>query len=618
MSRQKKTTIETALAESAARDVRLADIEPAHSRLLRLYQISKLLTRFQSVERTLPDVIALLAQAIPLRSAIFILETDGGPRTIVWQAPGEDSERLRAAKARAQASYSYLVRSGVDFARQEAPTLGLPRPRAEEHGREAAEQESYAFLPMVVDYVFLPLAVDHSAIFGALQVEGARPLEELDLVLVNAVVNQLAIAVDRQAAINARLAEAERTEAELRLLADASASLFATLDYREAFAALARLAVPRLADLCAVDEVREDGTVERLEVVFADGDKEPLAERIRGLAARHWKSAVGAALESGRHALVSEVTDAIIEEIAADDPERASVLRDVGARSMMALPLVSRGKTLGALVLIAAESGRRYSNHDLALADLIARRAATAIDNARLFQQAQRATRAREDLLAVVSHDLRNPLNVILVNLDVLMMGPKVEEGGLQKRLRAIQRSADSMHRLIEDLLDTASIEAGKLSLESRRLEVEPLVTEALETLQPLAANKSVELSSELEGELPAIHGDARRLQQVLANLGGNAMKFTPEGGRITVRATHSDGTVTFSVSDTGPGIPLADLPHIFDRFWQARRTAGLGTGLGLSIAKGIVEAHGGRILVESKLGHGSTFRFTVPVASLE
>jgi len=173
------------------------------------------------------------------------------------------------------------------------------------------------------------------------------------------------------------------------------------------------------------------------------------------------------------------------------------------------------------------------------------------------------------------------------------------------------------MNRLIEDLLDTASIEAGKLSVDRRRLAVAPIALEILEAMQSLAASKSLELRSELPPDLPEVSADPSRLQQVFTNLLGNAIKFTPEGGTITVRAQQEGGDILCSVTDTGPGIPEDELPYLFDRFWQARRTARKGSGLGLSIVKGIVAAHGGRTWAESRVGAGSTFFFTLPAALL-
>lgn len=598
---QKKGKLKKAREDVAKRDERISEMTQAHRRLQCLYDISKLLTRFISVDRSVPEVIALIAQTLPLRNAILILETAGTPRTIAWQAQREKSAKLEAAKAHAQTAYGYLVRSGVTFESNGRDALQLPQ-------QFAAEPKASKN-----NFVILPLVVDRGSIFGALQIEGAGELKELDLIFVNAIVNQLAIAIDRQAAVVARQAFAETNEREQHLLADVSALVGATLEYREILIALARSAVPRFADLCLIDEMRDDGTLRRLEVVFADVEKQrDLAARIMSLPGPLVSAEKVAA--SGRSILVSRTADPVAEAIA-DDEEHASALRAAGLKSMIIVPLRVHGRTLGVLKFGMAESGRRYSTQDLALAEEIARRAAIAIDNARLYEQAKRATVARENLLAIVSHDLRNPLGVMLMNLAVLLKARGGEERRkARKQLDAIQRSAIHMIRMVEDLLATASIEAGQLSVEQRRLHASPLISEAIDALQPLAARKSLHLVNELSVELPAVHADAARLQQVFANLLGNAIKFTPDGGAITVRAWPSGEQVTFSVSDTGPGIAEDELPHLFDRFWQATRTARLGTGLGLFIVKGIVQAHGGRVWVESKVGEGTTFFFTLPV----
>ncbi len=230
--------------------------------------------------------------------------------------------------------------------------------------------------------------------------------------------------------------------------------------------------------------------------------------------------------------------------------------------------------------------------------------------------QAQRATNVRDNLLAVVSHDLRSPLAVVLMNVDV--MSRPSESGDRRKskkQIESIKRAADRMNHLIQDLLDTASIDAGKLVVEQRRVAVAPLVAEAIDAMEPLAASRSLHIKGELPSDLPPIFADAGRLLQVFANLLGNAIKFAPVDGTITVRAVTVEEGVQFSVSDTGSGIPLEDQAHLFERFWQARTTARQGTGLGLHIVKGIVAGHGGRIWVDSAAGTGSTFTFTLPLA---
>jgi signal transduction histidine kinase len=171
------------------------------------------------------------------------------------------------------------------------------------------------------------------------------------------------------------------------------------------------------------------------------------------------------------------------------------------------------------------------------------------------------------------------------------------------------------MTRMIEDLLTAARIEVGGLAIENHRLEVFSVLTEALETMQPVAAAKGQRLNLDRPRGLPAIHADSDRMQQVLGHLLGNAIKFAPRGGDITLRAVPSRDWVTFSVTDSGPGVAADELPHLFDRYWQAKGTARLGTGMGLFIVKGIVEAHGGAVCAESSVGMGTTFSFTIPVS---
>jgi signal transduction histidine kinase len=238
-------------------------------------------------------------------------------------------------------------------------------------------------------------------------------------------------------------------------------------------------------------------------------------------------------------------------------------------------------------------------------------------ESARLYLEAQEATRARDTMLAIVSHDLRNPLNAVLLSAAFLLdVGPtRLGPESVEKQLGVIKRSAQMANRLIEDLLDVARIESGRLSIEPRTQDARMLVTEAYEALRLSAEEKSIRLEHELPDEIPSTHADGDRVVQVLCNLGSNAIKFTPEGGRVILRAEPAEGEVRFSISDTGPGVPAEQLDHIFDRFWQANRADRRGVGLGLTIVKGIVEAHGGKVWVESEVGVGTTCYFTVSTA---
>ena len=224
---------------------------------------------------------------------------------------------------------------------------------------------------------------------------------------------------------------------------------------------------------------------------------------------------------------------------------------------------------------------------------------------------AERATRARDEVLAIVAHDLRNPMHTIMAAASMLALAADDD-----KRLRhvgIIQRSIQEMERLISDLLDVARIESGTLPIRHEPVELQALVDEALELFESQAVARKIPLHCHIEQDVQPIRADRDRLIQVLSNLVGNALKFTSGGDGVSVRASRLAGGVQISVKDSGTGIPPADLPHVFDRFWQASRESRAGAGLGLAICKGIVEAHGGRIWAESAVGRGTTVHFTVP-----
>jgi signal transduction histidine kinase len=233
-------------------------------------------------------------------------------------------------------------------------------------------------------------------------------------------------------------------------------------------------------------------------------------------------------------------------------------------------------------------------------------------------QEARNAVRTREEVLAVVSHDLKNPLGSISLTAQLLRRLISEDEGGerMRNHLGTIERSVERMDRLIRDLLDMASLQAGRLKLDLGRYAADDLVREGLVLLEPLAIQNGIALRTQLPRERSWVRCDRERVFQVLSNLVGNALKFTPEGGRVTVEVEHGEEFVRFSVRDTGPGIPAQALPHLFQPFWQVEGTGKKGTGLGLFIAWGLVQAHGGSVEVESEAGQGSTFSFTLPRTS--
>jgi PAS domain S-box-containing protein len=415
-------------------------------------------------------------------------------------------------------------------------------------------------------------------------------------------------------------AVAEAAEGRARFLAEAGARLTESLEREATLATLARVAVPALADWCVVFMHDDDAAVRRIAAAHADAARDALMGRLLGLPVdRASAHPVLRALLTHDLVLLEDLPDDYADAVAAGDEHRR-VLSELGMRHLLAVPLVLRGEALGAVGLVMSDSGRRFGEAEVQTAVELARRAALAVENTRLYQAAQAAVRAREDVLHVVSHDLGNSLSAIVVTTTVLLRTLPGSDGNaeLRKRVTMIRDLARRMQRLRQDLLDVASIESGRLGIEWERWSPAAAAAEAVETLLPVAAEKEVELAGEIPPTLPDVDGDRERVLQVLANLLGNAVKFTPAGGRVRLSVEADGDMVRFAVSDTGPGIPPEHLPHVFDRFWKVRAANRQGAGLGLAISRGIVEAHGGRIWVESTPGKGSTFFFTLPLASSE
>ncbi|HEX3532746.1 MAG TPA: PAS domain S-box protein [Gemmatimonadaceae bacterium] len=412
-------------------------------------------------------------------------------------------------------------------------------------------------------------------------------------------------------------AEAENSQKRTALLAEASRVLSSSFDYQTTLAALVRLAVPTLADYCALDILVGDNNFERIGEAHVDPAKSMLIREVAtfprsALTASHPLVRV---ITTGQPVLEAEVTTEFIRAAFAE-PAQAKTVEALGPRSLICVPLVDSGKAIGALTLVTSGSGRIYDEADLFLAADVARRAAVVVEHARLFHQAEQATRARDDVLAVVAHDLRNPLNTVTMAISLMLETTPVERTQERRQQEIVRRAADRMNRMIQDLLDVKRMESGHLSIDVKAESPDDLVNDTIDMLRPLASGSSIEMVASVAENLPSVLADAARIQQVLSNLVGNAVKFTPRQGTITVVADLLDTEVRFAVIDTGPGIPPEQVPHIFGRFWQAKSSDRRGIGLGLAIAKGIVEAHNGRIWVESQVGLGSTFYFTLASVS--
>lgn len=298
-------------------------------------------------------------------------------------------------------------------------------------------------------------------------------------------------------------------------------------------------------------------------------------------------------------------------------------IAEFGVTAYAGIPLLtSDGHALGTLCVMDFEVREWTADQVSSLADLAAA-VSTEIElrmdiakREQVEKALHRAVRLRDEVLGIVSHDLRNPVHTVTLAASLLL--ENVADAGQEstrKHLEIIRRAARQMDHLIRDLLDVASIGSGHLSVELQRHDARDLLRTTSEVLRPLAEEAGLDFRCDVPVGAPAVWADADRMVQLLSNLIGNAVKFTPRGGRITLGLAAGDGEVRVCLADTGPGIPHEELPHVFEQFWQARPAGRHGAGLGLAICHGIVDAHGGRIWVESEEGRGTTFCFTLPIA---
>ncbi|HEY0544461.1 MAG TPA: PAS domain S-box protein [Pyrinomonadaceae bacterium] len=410
----------------------------------------------------------------------------------------------------------------------------------------------------------------------------------------------------------------KRAEEGQKFLAEASTLIASSLNYETTLKSVTRMAVPGLADWCTVDILDESGALKRLAVAHVDPSKVEWAHELEKRFPVDMDAPRGVpnVLRTGASELYPDIPDAMLVE-SVKDPEQLRILRELGFTSAMIVPLVANRRTIGAISFITAESRHHYDAEDLALAEDLARRAALAIENARLYSAAQEANRIKDEFLATLSHELRTPLTAIL-GWAVMLRTGKFKEDAVSRALESIERNAKAQTQIVEDVLDVSRIITGKLRLDLRPLELAPFIQASVETLRPTAEAKGITLRATLEKDAGAIAADPARMQQVIWNLLSNAIKFTPKGGTVELRLERADSQARISLSDTGIGIRREFLPYVFDRFRQAdgsisRRHGGL--GLGLAIVRHLVELHGGTVRAESQgEGQGATFTIELPL----
>lgn len=418
--------------------------------------------------------------------------------------------------------------------------------------------------------------------------------------------------------VAADLTSRKRAELASRILADASAALAASLDYNATARAVARLALPELADACAVDVTGEGGRMWRIEAANIDRDKEQLAREM----SRRYPLTLDAdhpicdVIRTGRPRLIAEVHDSLVESIARDD-EHLRMLHELAYRSAIIVPLVAGGERFGAISFLTTSSGRYYEERDLALAEELARRAAIALEHARLYETSLLANQAKSDFLAVVSHELRTPLTTIMGYADLLLSGlPEALPPKSRTHVERVRNAAWHLLGLIEQILVYSRLEAGREQMHPERVSVSDLLAATAALIEPFAAERGLHFSVDAANVPATIETDLTKVRQILLNLLSNAVKFT-DTGEVTLGARTDRNTVMFTVRDTGIGIAEEHFENVFDPFWQvdqsATRSVG-GTGLGLAVSRKLARLLGGDITVTSIPGEGAVFSLRLPV----
>jgi PAS domain S-box-containing protein len=411
------------------------------------------------------------------------------------------------------------------------------------------------------------------------------------------------------------VSERRRGEDAQRLLARASTVLDGSLLPDAAVAELINLIVPAFADFCVIQRSGSDreAASESVSRHVDAGREASLLGPIRtGREDTQLHPLLRESIRSREAILISGLDEGGWGRLGIS-PEERGVLEPLHPKALLVTPMLFRDDVLGAIAFGIADSGRALDAVDRLVAKDLAHRLAMALGGARLYKEAQAAIQARDDILNMVTHDLRNPLSTIQIGVDLLENATPERREENRKWLEIIGRSTKQMDAMIEDLLDLARIDGGRFAIEAATTPLPVVMALLQEVLEPLAARKGQHFDCSAEEDVGSILADPFQIQRVFSNLVGNALKFTPEGGHVRIRAERAGTMVRFTVRDDGPGIPADQLPYVFDRYWQARQSDRRGVGLGLAIAKGIVEAHGGTIWAENLPGEGASFQFTIP-----
>ena len=426
---------------------------------------------------------------------------------------------------------------------------------------------------------------------------------------------------ERMIGICMDITDRQRSVQTARFLADASAALAVLVDFDSTLQKVCSLAVPHFADWATVDLAESDGELRRVAVAHIDSAKVELAHELHRRFPPDPKTPHGAweILRTGQSELVPDITDEMLVQ-STQEAELLDILRELGLKSYIGVPLKVRNKTLGVITFIAAESGVRYDEADLAVAQDLASRAAIAIENAQLYRELRDADRRKDEFLATLAHELRNPLAPIRNGLQVMRLSGS-DAGMIAEARSMMERQLNHMVRLVDDLLDVSRITRNKLDLRKQRVELASVLHSAIETSRPLIEHSRHTFSVNMPTTPIFVNADPVRLSQAFSNLLNNSAKYTEPGGKVSLQVELAEGFVVVRINDNGLGIPADALPRLFQMFSQVDRNmehAQGGLGIGLTLVRRLVELHGGTVAASSGgPGKGSEFVVQLPTLNL-
>jgi predicted ATPase/signal transduction histidine kinase len=565
------------------------------------------------LDRLLERLIHVCAEAAGADRVAVVLEEDGGP---FLRAAGTIAGRVDLERT-ALSETASVARHAIEQARATRRPMVVdeaihdPRVAPDPYVTARAMKSILALPVQRGASLVATLYFENNLVTHAFTGARLRVLELLSAQIAAALENSLLFEK-----LRSEVGDRQRAEDTVRFLANAGAELAESLDAAQIFERLARVLVPALGDWCAIDMLDDNRQIRRMATIHVDPEKASLAREFFEKGVPDWTSPQppAAVLRTGAPVLIRELTEELLQG-ASRDPEHLRLVRALGSRSVLSVPLLANGRVIGALTCCISGNTRRYGSDDLTVAQELARRAALAIENARLFQRAQDAVRLREEFLSVAAHELHTPITSLHLMMQALSRGGlPVTADNVRQTFGVADRQVQRLIRLIDELLDVSRIEACRLSVEREPVDLVALVREVAERFAADAARAGSRLTVRASG---AVVGswDRMRLEQVVSNLLSNAVKFGA-GKPIEVLVSCSDRRARLEVCDRGIGVPPDRLPYIFERFERgvsSRQYGGL--GLGLYIVRSIVESLGGLVRCEASPGEGSIFQVELPCA---